>query len=225
MGAPGVDPRLARGSVQHAVDVGVGPVEAAAEQSPEDQRLDDDAADRAGGGLLGAGGDEVAGLTDAEERAVLLAEVAGADEVPPRHGLPLALAAGVAAGEMDEEAVHEVGDLMRGETGPRVQGCRDLVAQPGRRQIARTRWGRGTPQGKVQVRAALVAGEEFLGGVTEIAAHTARTARERDAAHRVGQVPVEAGEEAEAVLAGERSAAPEAEPGTSMERALPPRTS
>jgi hypothetical protein len=59
----------------------------------------------------------------------------------------------------------------------------------------------------VQVRAARAAGEQRLGAAAEVAPDAVGVAGEGDAAHGVRQVPVEAGEEAEAVLAGKGFAA------------------
>ncbi len=184
--------------------------------------LDDDAADGAGGGDLGAGGDEVAGLADAEEYLVLAAHLAGPDEVPPCDLLPLVLA-GVAAGEVDQEAVGEVGGLIGGQVSGEVQHRQDLVADPGRGEVAGGGRGGDPAEWEVQVRAAGAAREQRLRTAAEVAVDTVHVAGEGDAAHGVRQIPVEAGEEAEAVLAGKRACGTRRPvPGTSIERALPP---
>ncbi|GHH88367.1 hypothetical protein GCM10017771_33330 [Streptomyces capitiformicae] len=92
---------------------------------------------------------------------------------------------------------------MGGEAGAEVEGGEDLVADPGRGDVAGGGWGGGPAEREVQVGAAAGAGEEGLGAAAEVAANTVGVAREGDAAHGVRQVPVEAGKEAEAVFAGE----------------------
>ncbi|MEY9993424.1 hypothetical protein ABIE67_005456 [Streptomyces sp. V4I8] len=194
------------GGVEDAVDIGVA-VHAATEQAPQEQGLDDDAADGPGRRHLRAGGDEVAGLADAEEGPVLLAHLLGADEVPPRDLLPDLLAAGVAAGQVDEEAVGEVGGLVGGEAGAEVQHREELVADPAEGEVAGAGRGGDAAEREVQVGAAAGAGEQGLGAADEVVVDAVRVAGDRDAAHGVRQVPVEAGEEAEAVLGGEVGAA------------------
>lgn len=224
VGRPGVDPGLAGGRVEDAVDIGVA-VHAAAEQAPQEQGLDDDAADGPGRRHLRAGGDEVAGLADAEEGPVLLAHLLGADEVPPRGLLPDLFATGVAAGQVDEEAVGEVGGLVGGEAGAEVQHREELVADPAEGEVAGAGRGGDTTEWEVQVGAAAGAGEQGLGAADEVVVDATRVAGDRDAAHGVRQVPVEAGEKRKPCSAGRSARPPVAVPGTGIERALPPRAS
>jgi hypothetical protein len=116
--------------------------------------------------------------------------------------LPFAEAARVAAGQEDEQALGEVLGLVRRHALALDQLLHDQPAQSvDRQRLARVR---RKPEQEA-IGAASGARELAVGRVDEVVPHAVRIAREGDAPHRVGHVVVEAGEEAEPVLAGERS--------------------
>jgi hypothetical protein len=199
MGHPRVDPRLVGGGVEDAVQRAVGP----AAQRVEEERLEQ-RGDGAGAGLLRLGRDDVAGEPDGEDALVVVAHLLRPDELPPGCGLPGPVAALVAAGEEDEHAVHEVRGLVEGDAEGRVQhrgqGAADVVEGEAGRPVA------GPGERDAQVLAAGAA-ERHLGRRDQVVPDAARLPREGDAAHGVGQVVIDPGDEAEAVLGGQGSAA------------------
>lgn len=204
LGRPRVDPGLAGRRVEHPVGLAV---HAPAEDAVDDEGLEDGARDGPGAGLLRLGGGQVAGQADAEQPLVVLGHLGGPDEVPPGHLLPLILPAPVAAGEVDQDPAGEVGDLVGGQVQDGVEQTGDGPQQGLRGEFARVRWCGEGAQGQPKAGAAGVAGEQRLGAVAQVAVDPVGVAAERDPAHRVGQVAVEAGEEPEAVLARQRPAA------------------
>ena len=193
---PGVDPGLVGGQVEHSVE---GAVVAAA-HDVHDEGLAH-VADRPGArqGLLRR--DQAAGQAGREHPLVLLGPRGRAHEVPPADLLPLAEPALVAAGEEHQEPLHEVGELVRRHRAP-GEVVEQVAAQPvDREQLDRIR---ADPEDE-PVGALTGAQELAVGGVGQVVAD--RPAAERDPAHRVRHVVVEAREEAEAVLAGQVPAA------------------
>jgi len=132
---------------------------------------------------------------------VRLAALLRAAELPPALALPLLEAALVAAGQQREQALGE-GDLL----GQRDADLQRPVAQEAveRRQVLdRPRRAR-RPHDLV---ASPRLRHEDSRRSDEVARHAVGAAGDRDAAHRVGQVAVEARKEAKAVLGGQVGAA------------------
>ena len=177
-------------------------------------------ADGAGAGDLLLGGDQRAGETAGGDRLVLHVALLGPHEVPPRRLLPLPEAALVAAAEEDDEPGREVGRVRRRDHRAAEQLVDDEAPEGvGSGQVARI----GDQAEEVLVVATARPREQRDPGTDQVVEDAVLVGAERDPRHRVGDVVVEAGEEPEAVLAGQRSRRPPAAvPVTGMLRALPP---
>ncbi len=188
---PRVDPRLVGRQVEHPVDL---PVVALLGHG-EDERLPHVAdRPRARHGLLG--GDQVAGQPGGEDLLVLLGAGLRTDEVPPAAVLPLPEPALVAAGEEDQQPLHEVGQLLRRHV-PAGQLLGQVPTHPlDAQQRLRVR-ADAEDEG---VGVVTVADELPLRGVDEVVPDAVGVAGERRTTHRVRHVVVEAREEPEAVL-------------------------
>ena len=184
---PGVDPDVRGRPVEHAV----GPPARAREV---EQQLQQDRAAGARAHLARPRRDERAREPVGEELAERRRALLGADERPPALQLPLAEAALVAAREQGQQPLDEPRRLLRRD----AEAGRELEHEAGdeREVLERLRQVRG----RQQLVAALALGEQHALGAHEVAV-------DADPPHRVRDVAVEAGEEAEAVLGRQVAAA------------------
>jgi hypothetical protein len=185
---PGVEPYVGGGAVEEAVEDKVGAHEVV-------QELEEDVTDRACAAFLGSHGDEGAGESFAEVGLVGGGLVLRVDKVPPFEVFVFGEAPFGAAGGEDEEAGDEVGEFVRGDA-ERGEELEEESAE-----IA----GALGPAGDGDDFRFAGAGEKHAGGFGEVIGDMCGAIR--DAAHGVDDVFVEAGEEAEAVFAGEVAAA------------------
>ena len=205
---PRVDPDLARRRVEHAVGAAARPREVL-------QQLDRTAAAGAGAHLAPAGGDERAREPVGEEPSW---KAALRRSAPVKsHQLcrvPLPDAALVAASKQGDQPLDEDRVLVRGHAdlggGLAQEAGKHREVLGGLREWAGAMISFGPPACANRIRVAPTRWSRTVGSPA------------RDPRHRVGQVAVEAREEAEAVLAGEIGAAVRAGAGTGMLRALPP---
>ena len=188
---PRLDPRLVRRRVEHAV----GGAVVAAPHDVHDESLGH-VADRPRARHLGARGDEVARQADGQHALVLARHPRGRRVVPPADVLPLPVAALVARGEEHEDPADPVGELVRRQRRDLLKARRERLAQRLGRQRARRLV-------ELEVRAPAVAREAHARRRREVVPDAVGVPGERDAPHRVGDVVIEAREEAEAVLAGQ----------------------
>ena len=179
---PRIDPDVAGRSVEQ-------PVRRPPRDPDIEEQLKKYVAPRAGADLR-ASGDQCAGEAVSEEPLVAGRALGRPGEPPPALLLPLAVAAGFAAGQEYEEPLEEMGYVAGGESRLAPRDVADHLGQVGRRV--------GEPDRDQQ--------RDFP-PVLAISASVAcrrlsRTPRlgPRGSAHRVGQVAVEAGEETEPVF-------------------------
>ena len=183
---PGVDPDLARRRVEHAVG-------AAAHACEVLQQLDQHPAAGSGAHLPSARRHQRAREPVGEEALEGRAAALGSRELPPALALPLLVAALVATGQQGQQALHQHRVLV--QRHPDADGSIAQEAGEHREVLSGLR---EVPRGDDLVGATGL-GEQNPGRADEVVAHG--PALERDSPHRVGQVAVEAGEEAKAVLA------------------------
>ena len=186
--APGVDPDEVGRPVEHAVG-GTG-------RGVDDgqHQLHEDVADGARAGRARLGRDERARDARGEELLVGRRALGSADEVPPAGAFVLAQAAFGAAGQDLPDAGAEEGQVLGREVGGRAEGHHD-VAQKHAGVGRRAREGGGHDEGRLAE-----LGDAHACRRHQVIGDLAAVQR-RDAAHGVHDVLVEAGEEAEAVLA------------------------
>ena len=184
---PGIDPHLARRPVEQAVGV------AARAREVEDQ-LQQDVAAGARADLLRLRGDEHAREAVGQEAAKARRAVLGVDELPPRLLLPLPEAALVAARQQHQQPIDEEGLVLGRDAQPRADGEHEL--RDGGEVVERGRRVRGGDE----LVGAVLAREHHPVGGHQLVEDVVAWPRAGDPLHGVGQVAVEAGEEAEAVL-------------------------
>ncbi len=182
---PGVEPDLVGRPVENTVGARAGG------DQVENQGQPDIAFD-VSIGEMGVRGHQRAGEPFGEELLIPLRLVVGVDELPPAHRLVDLLPSGVTAGVHLPEPVHEEIDLALLQThlGRQVgeQILEDLLEVPFVSRKACRHLDRRLA----------IERELNPGGVDQVVDHVA--VPERDPAHGVGDVLVEAGEEPEAVL-------------------------
>ena len=208
--SPGIDPDVVGRPGQQAVENAAGHEDAVEE-------LQQDASDGAGAALLRAHRDERAGHPLSEVTPVVLRPRRRPDEIPERQGLELGVVALLAARREREHPRHEERDLLARDV--------EIVEQREKRgpEIVKSFRESGDPDGVDLARP----GEQDPGGLHEVVGATRPAVAERDPAHRVGDVLVEAREEAEAVLSREVLPSPGARAGNrhaprlAAERGLP----
>ena len=186
---PRIEPHLVRRPVEHAVARGHRGVDDVQEQ------LDEDVPDRAGAGRFGVRRDERARDPGGEELPVGGRARRRADELPPGDLLVLSEPPLVARREELPDPHAEVGQVVRGELGHGAEARQHRAEH--RADVA----GAAQEPHRHAERRAVVLAERAARGRHEVARRADALGRGY-ALHRVDDVPVEAGEEAEAVLAG-----------------------
>ena len=199
MRQPRVDPDVVRGTVQH-------PVGLAARAREVQEELEQYVAAGAGAHLARLGGDERAGEPIRQELAVGRRARLGAGELPPALVLIFGEATLLAGRQQQQQPIDEVGLLVSRDAEPGRVG-----EQGAKREVELGRRGREVG-GSDDLRST---GTRHLHPCRrdEVREHAVALASERNPAHGVRKVTIEAGKEAKAVFAGEIAAALGPRPG------------
>ena len=184
-----LDPRIDPHLVGRAVEDAIG---SAADVGDVEQQLSEDQATCASTDLPGPGRDQRPREAVGEVGPEGLGTAIGAHELPPALVLPLLVAPLITAREQRQQTLHEHRLLRERDAEP----CRPLDQEPAdNREVVERRRQMG---GADDLLALVRPGDHHAGGRRQPVEHAA--AGGRDPAHRVGDVAIEAREEAEPVL-------------------------